>query len=63
MDVPFTQDGWRDNGPHRAAMDSAFRRHLAEVGAPWIELRGSVEHRLAQAAAAVDELLAAEGAA
>lgn len=57
LDVPFIQDGWRDDGPHRAAMDSAYRRFLEETGARWLDLRGPHADRIAQATAAVDELL------
>jgi hypothetical protein len=63
MDAPFVQDGWRDDGPHRVAMDAAYRRRVAETGTPWVELTGSVEERLAQASAAVDQLLAQPAAA
>jgi HTH-type transcriptional regulator, transcriptional repressor of NAD biosynthesis genes len=58
LDVPFVQDGWRDDGPHRHAMDAAYRAFLEETGAPWIELRGSYEERMEQAVAAVDGLIA-----
>jgi HTH-type transcriptional regulator, transcriptional repressor of NAD biosynthesis genes len=58
LDVPFVQDGWRDDGPHREAMDAAYRAFLEETGAIWIELRGSYEERMEQAVAAVDGLIA-----
>jgi HTH-type transcriptional repressor of NAD biosynthesis genes len=58
LDVPFVQDGWRDDGPHRIAMAAAYRAFLEETGANWVELRGSYEQRLEQAVAAVDELIA-----
>jgi HTH-type transcriptional repressor of NAD biosynthesis genes len=63
LDVPFVQDGWRDDGPHRAAMDAAYREFLEETGVPWVDLRGPYAGRFAQAAAAVDELLAESTAA
>ena len=62
LDAPFVQDGWRADGPHRAAMDAAYRRHLAESGTPWVELRGSIEERLARASAAIEELIASSAA-
>jgi NadR type nicotinamide-nucleotide adenylyltransferase len=58
LDVPFVQDGWRDDGPHRAAMDAAYRAFLEETGANWIELHGTYEERLEQTVAAVDVLIA-----
>jgi HTH-type transcriptional repressor of NAD biosynthesis genes len=58
LDVPFVQDGWRDEGPHRLTMDAALRRYLAATGARWVELRGPYDARLRAAAEAVDELLA-----
>jgi HTH-type transcriptional repressor of NAD biosynthesis genes len=60
LDVPFVQDGWRDDGPHRAAMDSAYRTFLEESEAPWVDLRGPYDDRLGRAVAAVDALLAEE---
>jgi NadR type nicotinamide-nucleotide adenylyltransferase len=57
LDAPFVQDGWRADGPHRAAMDAAYRRHLVESGTPWVELRGSLDERLARACAAIDDLV------
>jgi HTH-type transcriptional repressor of NAD biosynthesis genes len=57
LDVPFVQDGWRDDGPHRAAMDAAYRAFLEETDANWIELRGSYEERMEQAVAAIDDLI------
>ena len=58
LDVPFVQDGWRDDGPHRTAMDGAYRAFLEETGANWIELHGTYEERQEQAVAAVDALIA-----
>ena len=57
LDVPFVQDGWRDDGPHRLAMDAALRRYLAATGARWVELSGPYDARLVAAVEAVDELL------
>jgi HTH-type transcriptional regulator, transcriptional repressor of NAD biosynthesis genes len=57
LDAPFVQDGWRDDGPHRVAMDRAYRRYVAETGSPWIELTGTVDERLARATVAIDELI------
>jgi HTH-type transcriptional repressor of NAD biosynthesis genes len=59
LDAPFVQDGWRDEGPHRAAMDTAYREFLEEAGVPWVDLRGPYGERFAQAAEAVERLLAA----
>jgi len=58
LDVPFVQDGWRDDGPHRPALDAALRRYLRATDARWVELSGPYDARLLGAVAAVDELLA-----
>jgi NadR type nicotinamide-nucleotide adenylyltransferase len=63
LDAPFVQDGWRYDGPHRMAMDAAYRRFLEETGARWVDLRGSYPERIAQATASVNDLLAQTAAA
>jgi len=61
LDAPFVQDGWRDDGPHRAAMDTAYREFLEGTGAAWVDLHGPYDERFRQATEAVDRLLAAAG--
>lgn len=56
--VPFEQDGWRDGEQVRHAMHEGFRTALRGQPAPWVELTGGREERLARAAAEVDALLA-----
>jgi HTH-type transcriptional repressor of NAD biosynthesis genes len=61
LETPFAQDEFdlRTDGPHRARMHAAYKRHLERSGADYLEVAGSPEERLAQAIACVDELLAA----
>jgi NadR type nicotinamide-nucleotide adenylyltransferase len=56
LGVPFVQDGWRTDGPHRARMDAELHRHLAESGASFVELTGPYGARYSQAARAVEDL-------
>jgi NadR type nicotinamide-nucleotide adenylyltransferase len=51
-EIAFVQDGMRDGEHIRHAMQQRFREVLATPeakGAPWIEVKGSVEERLANA--------------
>lgn len=60
-EIPFVQDGLRDGEHIRHSMQQRFREALAAqqaTGAPWVELRGSREDRLAEAVRLVDELVA-----
>jgi NadR type nicotinamide-nucleotide adenylyltransferase len=52
-EIPFVQDGMRDGEHIRAAMQERFREALAEAGAPWLEVSGSVTERVAQALPAI----------
>lgn len=48
-EIPFVQDGLRDGERIRHVMQQRFRDVLASLtggGAPWLEVRGSVEQRL-----------------
>jgi len=63
LDAPFVQDGWRVDGPHRIAMDAAFRAYLRDADAPWVDLSGSYDNRFSCAVDAVDRLLAQDVAA
>jgi NadR type nicotinamide-nucleotide adenylyltransferase len=61
-EISFVQDGLRDGEHIRHAMQERFREILSAPeagGVPWVELRGSVEARLAQALAFIDSKLAA----
>jgi nicotinamide riboside kinase len=55
--VPFEQDGIRDGEHVRAWMTGRFADRLDETGRRWVRLTGSLEQRLADALAAVDELV------
>lgn len=55
-EIPFVQDGLRDGEHLRHAMQDRFREVLAAQGAPWVELRGAPDERLAQALALVEPL-------
>ncbi|HEX2205706.1 MAG TPA: AAA family ATPase [Longimicrobium sp.] len=57
-DFPFVQDGWRDGERIRDWMHAAFVEQLAAQPAPVVRLRGPLERRVAEAAAAIDALLA-----
>jgi nicotinamide riboside kinase len=58
-EIPFVQDGMRDGEHIRAAMQERFRDALAVSGVPWLEVRGSVAERVAQAVPAVEAAVAA----
>jgi NadR type nicotinamide-nucleotide adenylyltransferase len=55
--IAWEDDGLREFPDSRAWMTGRFRERLAEQPAPWIEVVGSREERLATATAAVDALL------
>ena len=57
-EIPFVQDGLRDGEHLRAGMHRRFREVLDAQPAPWVEVRGSHEERLALAVRAVDDLVA-----
>ena len=58
-DIPFVQDGMRDGEHLRSWMTGRFREVLGEQPAPWVEVSGSREARLAAGIRAVEEVLAA----
>lgn len=47
-DIPFTQDGWRENERWRTRVQGMVRFDLAVRGIPYMEVRGSVEARVRQ---------------
>lgn len=55
-EIPFVQDGWRDGEHVRLAMHERFREVLAAQPAPWLEVSGTPEQRLAAAVEAVERL-------
>lgn len=58
-EIPFVQDGIRDGEHIRQAMQGRFREILSNPeaqGAPWIEVHGSVEERLAATLAFLRDL-------
>lgn len=56
-EIPFVQDGMRDGEHIRGWMQQRFRDELAAQEVPWIELRGGVEERVAQARPLIDAAL------
>lgn len=60
-EIPFVQDGQRDGGAVRHALQARFREVLDEcrerTGVPWVELHGPHEERLAAAIRLVEPLL------
>lgn len=57
-EIPFVQDGMRDGEHIRHLMQDRFRGALAEAGVPWLEVRGSVAERVAQALPAIERAAA-----
>ena len=57
-EIPFVQDGLRDGEHIRHGMQQRFRDTLAAQPVPWLETTGSVPERVAQAAVAIDRMLA-----
>jgi NadR type nicotinamide-nucleotide adenylyltransferase len=58
-DVPFVQDGWRDDRARtRLEMHERYRRFLEERHERWLLLEGDHETRFSAASAAVEALLA-----
>ncbi|WP_233199644.1 AAA family ATPase [Cryobacterium sp. N22] len=57
-EIPFVQDGLRDGEHIRHDMQHRFRQTLAGQQVPWLEVTGSVPQRVAQAAVAIDRMLA-----
>lgn len=52
-DFPFHQDGTRQDTAFRAAQDTWYRHELTRSGLPWMEVRGSVDERVAQVTATI----------
>jgi NadR type nicotinamide-nucleotide adenylyltransferase len=61
-DVPFMQDGVRDGEKIREWMHARFLELIRANGTPYVLITGAYDTRLAQAIAAVDQLLAKQGA-
>jgi len=59
-EIPYVQDDTRDGEHIREGMQQRFRDELSAQSVPWIEVRGSVEQRIAQARAVIEPLLAAQ---
>ena len=58
-EIPFVQDGMRDGEHIRSSMQQRFRDVLAAQAVPWIEVRGSVDERVAAARPAITEAVSA----
>lgn len=56
-EIGFVQDGLRDGEHLRASMQQRFRDELAAQPVPWLEVRGTVAERVAQALPAVERAL------
>lgn len=50
-DIPFEQDGWRDNAVWRARMAGMVLYDLAVRATPYVVVRGNLEERVAQVSA------------
>lgn len=53
-DIPFVQDGWRDDAIWRSRQQSLIVYDLTVRGVPYTLVSGSLEERLAQVAAVLD---------
>lgn len=53
IDHPWQPDPQRDRGDRREEMQALFRKAVEASGAPFVEIRGSAEERLAAAIAAI----------
>ena len=58
-EIAWEDDGTRDRPEQRHWFQGRFRDELTASGRPFVEVRGSVDERLAQATAAIDRLLGA----
>jgi HTH-type transcriptional regulator, transcriptional repressor of NAD biosynthesis genes len=56
-DFPWVQDGYRDSDAARQRMQRRFEAELASRPEPVVELRGSIDERLATATAAIEHHL------
>lgn len=59
IDIPWEEDPQREH-PDPAMREyfyNVYRELVMESGVPWVEIRGSLEERIASAIAAVDRLL------
>jgi NadR type nicotinamide-nucleotide adenylyltransferase len=56
-DIPWVADGVRDRGHLREEMQELFHQAIGASGAASVELRGTLEERLARAIEAIDRLL------
>jgi len=54
-DIPFHQDGWRDDAAWRSRVQGTVRYDLQVRGIAYAELRGTLEQRAAQVSAALEE--------
>ena len=57
VDIPFVQDGLRDGEAIRTWMHGRFVERLREAGRPFTVVTGTLEERVAAAAAVTDEIL------
>ncbi len=56
-DIPFHQDGWRDDSAWRSRAQSLVRYDLAVRGVPYTMVSGSLEHRVKQVKAVLESRL------
>jgi cytidyltransferase-like protein len=61
-DIPFHQDGWRDDAVWRSRAQGMVRYDLAVRGVPYTMVTGSLEHRVQQVRAVLDSRLEIVGA-
>jgi HTH-type transcriptional regulator, transcriptional repressor of NAD biosynthesis genes len=56
-DIPFEQDGWRDDAVWRSRAQRLVRYDLAVRGVPYTMVTGSLEHRVSQVKTALESRL------
>jgi HTH-type transcriptional repressor of NAD biosynthesis genes len=56
-EIPFVQDQTRSGEQGRSALQERFREELGACGVEWLEVRGTVDERVATAVAAIHRVV------